>query len=131
MTSHLPSGQHPATVGQALQHVADHLERSDAFYGHGTDNAWDEALQMVLATCELPLDSGTGVLPHPIHPDAFARLQALLEQRITEHRPLPYLLGRAWFAGLEFLCDQRAIIPRSPIAELISHGFQPWLADLA
>ena len=83
-------------------------------------------MQLVLSVADLPLDSDDGVLPHPLDDEAFARLHALLQRRITEHLPTPYLLGRAWFAGLEFRCDQRAIIPRSPIAELILHDFQPW-----
>ncbi|RLA46334.1 MAG: 50S ribosomal protein L3 N(5)-glutamine methyltransferase [Gammaproteobacteria bacterium] len=118
--------QHPATVGQALQYCSETLEKSDVFFGHGTDNPWDEAVQLVLSVADLPQDSDNGVLPHPLNDEAFARLQELLQRRITEHLPLPYLLGRAWFAGLEFRCDQRAIIPRSPIAELILHDFQPW-----
>lgn len=109
-----------------MQYCSDALENSDVFFGHGTDNAWDEAAQMVLAVAELPLDSDDGVLPHPVDDKAIARLQELLNLRITEHIPLPYLLGRAWFAGLEFRCDPRAIIPRSPIAELILGGFEPW-----
>jgi ribosomal protein L3 glutamine methyltransferase len=117
---------HPHTVGQAMQYCSDVLESSDAFFGHGTDNAWDEAAQMVLAVADLPLDSDDGVLPHPFDDRAMARLRELLRRRITEHLPLPYLLGKAWFAGLEFRCDPRAIIPRSPMAELILHGFQPW-----
>jgi ribosomal protein L3 glutamine methyltransferase len=116
----------PQTVGQALQYCSDALENSDVFFGHGTDNAWDEAAQLVLSIADLPLDSDDDVLPHPLGDRAMARLQELLHRRITEHLPLPYLLGRAWFAGLEFRCDQRAIIPRSPIAELILSGFQPW-----
>ena len=116
----------PATVGQALQYCSDILAASDAYYGHGTDNPWDEAVQLVLAVVDLPLDSDDGVLPHPLEESAFQRIQGLLQRRIEEHIPLPYLLGRAWFAGLEFLCDERAIIPRSPIAELIQHDFQPW-----
>ncbi len=117
---------HPQTVGQALQYCSDALERSDVFFGHGTDNAWDEAAHMVLAIAELPLDSADGVLCQPLGDKAVARLQQTLHRRIAEHLPLPYLLGRAWFAGLEFHCDRRAIIPRSPIAELILNGFQPW-----
>jgi ribosomal protein L3 glutamine methyltransferase len=120
------SSKHPATVGQALQYCHETLENSDVYFGHGTDNAWDEAVQLVLSVADLPLDADDGVLPHPLDDEAFARMQALLQQRITEHLPLPYLMGRAWFAGLEFRCDQRAIIPRSPIAELILHDFQPW-----
>jgi ribosomal protein L3 glutamine methyltransferase len=116
----------PETVGQALQYCSTALQESDAFFGHGTDNPWDEAVQLVLAVTDLPLDSDDGVLPHPLNAAAFARVQELLRRRIEEHLPLPYLLGRAWFAGLEFACDQRAIIPRSPIAELILHDFQPW-----
>jgi len=118
--------EQPKTVGEALQYCASALEDSDVFFGHGTDNAWDEAVQLVLSVADLPANSGDGVLPHPLDSASFARLLALLERRISDHVPLPYLLGRAWFAGLEFLCDERAIIPRSPIAELILHDFQPW-----
>ncbi|RLA55276.1 MAG: 50S ribosomal protein L3 N(5)-glutamine methyltransferase [Gammaproteobacteria bacterium] len=117
---------HPVTVGQAMQYCSEALENSDVYFGHGTDNPWDEAVQMVLSIADLPLDSDDGVLPHTLDDKAFASLQALLQRRITERQPLPYLLGRAWFAGLEFRCDPRAIIPRSPIAELILHDFQPW-----
>jgi len=126
MDDNEPFSKHPATVGQALQYCSEALKNSDVYFGHGTDNPWDEAVQLVLSIADLPLDSDDGVLPHLLSDEAFARMQALLRRRITEHLPLPYLLGRAWFAGLEFRCDQRAIIPRSPIAELIQHDFQPW-----
>ncbi len=118
----------PLTVGQALDYCCHRLESSDLCYGHGTDNPWDEAVQLVLSVADLPLDADDGVLPHPFGEDAFARLQELLRQRIVERVPTPYLLGRAWFAGLEFICDRRAIIPRSPLAELILHDFRPWYA---
>jgi ribosomal protein L3 glutamine methyltransferase len=116
----------PQTIGQALQYCSEALENSDVFFGHGTDNAWDEAVQMVLSISELPIEAGEEVLPQSLGMEEMDRLQTLLERRIVEHFPLPYLLGRAWFAGLEFRCDQRAIIPRSPIAELILRDFQPW-----
>ena len=109
----------PQTVGEALQICEERLAAAGLYYGHGTDNPWDEAVQLVLAVVALPLDSGDGVLPHPVSETQWLRLCALLEKRIGERIPLPYLLGRAWFAGLEFCCDERAIIPRSPIAELI------------
>jgi len=124
-------GERPRTVGQALQYCTEALQSSDVCFGHGTDNPWDEAVQLVLSVADLPLDSGDGVLPHPLTEQAFARLDALLQRRISAHLPLPYLLGRAWFAGLEFRCDARAIIPRSPIAELILHEFQPWYSGPA
>ena len=116
----------PSTVGEALQYCSEALTASDVYFGHGTDNAWDEAVQLVLSVADLPIDSGDGVLPHPLNAAAQAGMETLLSQRIEQHTPLPYLLGRAWFAGLEFLSDPRAIIPRSPIAELILHQFQPW-----
>jgi ribosomal protein L3 glutamine methyltransferase len=116
----------PWTVGQALQYCSDALEDSEVYFGHGTDNAWDEAAQLVLSVARLPMDSDDGVLRQPLDAQSLVSIGQLLQRRIEEHLPLPYLLGRAWFAGLEFLCDQRAIIPRSPIAELIQNGFQPW-----
>lgn len=116
----------PGTVGQALEYCSEALASSDVVFGHGTDNPWDEAVQLVLAVADLPLDADSGVLPHPLPAGAFERIEQLLRRRIDEHLPLPYLLGKAWFAGLAFRCDQRAIIPRSPIAELIQRNFQPW-----
>lgn len=116
----------PPTVGAALEYCSEALAASDVYFGHGTDNAWDEAVQLVLSVADLPIDSGDGVLPHTLDTAAQARMEGLLRQRIEQHTPLPYLLGRAWFAGLEFLSDTRAIIPRSPIAELLLNQFQPW-----
>ncbi|MEJ2532180.1 MAG: 50S ribosomal protein L3 N(5)-glutamine methyltransferase [Halioglobus sp.] len=118
----------PATVGEALEYCAEALEASGACFGHGTDNAWDEAVQLVLAVANLPVDADDSVLPLALDEAQSARLQALLRRRTGERVPLPYLLGRAWFAGLEFRCDERAIIPRSPLAELILNDFRPWYA---
>jgi ribosomal protein L3 glutamine methyltransferase len=120
------SHNHPRTVGEALQYCSEVLENSAVYFGHGTDNAWDEAAQLVFFVAGLPLDSDDSVLRQTLSNDAVARLLSYLERRVKEKLPLPYLLHRAWFAGLEFYCDQRAIIPRSPIAELILGEFQPW-----
>lgn len=116
------------TVGEALDHCSRELEAGGVFFGHGTDNAWDEAVLLVLSVADLPLDSDNTVLSATLDAAANARLRDLLRRRVEERVPLPYLLGRAWFAGLEFRCDERAIIPRSPIAELILNGFRPWYA---
>jgi|TARA_R110002073_G_scaffold201516_5_gene360660 ribosomal protein L3 glutamine methyltransferase len=121
-----PLRDQPQTVGQALLFCSEALQNSDVFFGHGTDSAWDESVQLVLSVAGLPLDSSDDVLPDPLSPEGIARLRSLLGRRIEEHIPLPYLLGRAWFAGLEYRCDPRAIIPRSPIAELILAEFRPW-----
>ncbi|MFT4520342.1 MAG: ribosomal protein L3 glutamine methyltransferase [Halioglobus sp.] len=116
----------PTTVAEALQYANELLCNSDVYYGHGTDNPWDEAVQLVLSVAGLPVDSDDSVLSLPLSSEAEVRMKSLLEQRITQRIPLPYLLGRAFFAGLEFRCDQRAIVPRSPLAELILGQFQPW-----
>ncbi|MBT4522225.1 MAG: 50S ribosomal protein L3 N(5)-glutamine methyltransferase [Halieaceae bacterium] len=116
----------PATVGEALQYCARHLENSDAYFGHGTDNPWDEAVQLVLTVVGLPLESGDEVLPHAVTRATFDQLSSLLQRRIEDRVPLPYLLKRAWFAGLEFHCDERALVPRSPLGELLQCQFKPW-----
>jgi ribosomal protein L3 glutamine methyltransferase len=118
----------PLTIGEALTFCADVLEGSEVFFGHGTDNPWDEAVQLVLDVADIPLDSGDGVLPHPLTPSAWHRVCELLDRRVNDHVPLPYLLGKAWFAGLQLRCDKRAIVPRSPIAELLEQEFYPWYA---
>lgn len=114
------------TVGGALEQVAAELERHQVYCGHGTDNSWDEAVQLVLAVAGLPADSDDSVLGHSLDSARQERLQALLARRVDERVPLPYLLGWVHFAGLRLRCDSRAIIPRSPIAELILADFTPW-----
>ncbi len=116
----------PATVGEAIHYCHQALADSDACYGHGTDNAWDEAVQLVLSVADLPIDADEGVMSRRLDGAVQLGILRLLQRRIEERVPLPYLLGRAWFAGLEFRCDTRAIIPRSPLAELIFNDFLPW-----
>jgi ribosomal protein L3 glutamine methyltransferase len=116
----------PESVRSALEQVYSALDSADLFYGHGTDNAWDESVLLVLSACELPFDAAEEQLDTPMAPDAWDRALAWLRQRVEQRTPLPYLLGRAWFAGLELRCDRRALIPRSPLAELIQNDYRPW-----
>lgn len=117
--------QKPATLGAALQLCHRRLESAELFFGHGTDNAWDEAVQLVLGALDLPLDSDEDVLSRALVPGEWSTIARLLESR-ERGEPLAYLLGRAWYAGLEFLCDRRALVPRSPLAETIAGDFAPW-----
>jgi ribosomal protein L3 glutamine methyltransferase len=121
-----PGSQAPSTLGEAMERVADALQRSGAFFGHGTDNPWDEAVQLVLAAASLPADSDAGCTADPITAVQWQQAMAWLQARMRSATPLPYLTGRAWFAGHEFICDARALVPRSPLAELILDGYAPW-----
>lgn len=117
------------TIQQALDHVFHALEDvPDLYYGHGTDSAWDEAVQMVLFVAGLPHDSGEEVLSNVLTLEQSQHLETLLRERIKKHVPLPYLTHEAWFAGLPFYVDQRVIIPRSPFAEWIENRFSPWIS---
>ncbi len=109
----------------------DELLKADLHFGHGTDNAWDEAVCLVLHVAGLSPNADTTALTQALPAPAVERIVRLLQRRVSEHLPLPYLLGRAWFAGLEFLCDERALVPRSPLAELIARKFAPWYAGPA
>jgi len=115
------------TVTDLVRWGAVRLDDAGVAFGHGTDNAVDEAIALVLHAAGL----------RPGYPEALnaARLTTrerraavdLIVRRIRERIPAPYLAGRAWFAGLELTCDTRALVPRSPIAEWIERGFEPWL----
>ena len=96
------------------------------FYGHGTDNAWDEAVALVLGATGFADDDT--VLRNTVSESGVRKILTLAERRVAERIPLPYLLGRCWFAGFEFLVEPGVIIPRSPTAELIINQFKPWLA---
>lgn len=115
------------TITDFVRWGASRFAEADLHYGHGTDNPVDEALVLVRHALHLGHD-----LPPEFYAarltDAEKRaVVELLERRITERVPAPYLTGEAWFAGLPFFVDRRVLIPRSPFAELIDNGFEPWL----
>ena len=106
------------------------LDAAGVWCGHGTDNTWDEAVQLVLYAAGLPADAPATAAEHPLDDAGVRRLDGLLRQRIDERVPLPYLTGEAWFAGLQFACDRRALVPRSPLAELIMENYRPWYTGI-
>jgi len=115
-----------ATVGELIDAIAARFDAAGLVYGHGTDNPGDEAAWLVFAVLGLGFGDESAAA-REVPADARARIDALAGRRIAERRPLAYLLGRAWFAGLEFEIDERVLVPRSPLAELIEERFSPWL----
>jgi ribosomal protein L3 glutamine methyltransferase len=115
------------TVADLIGHGARAFERAGLAFGHGTDNATDEAAALVFHA--LDLDHAEAESAYVQRPGAaeVERVLALFAQRIERRVPAAYLMGRMWFAGLEFEVDERVIVPRSPFAELIHAGFEPWI----
>lgn len=97
------------------------------WFGHGNATAWDEASQLVLNAVHLPWDTDPAVLDARLTRAEKERVLEFLRQRVELRRPLPYITGEAWFMGLPFNVDERVLIPRSPIAQLIETEFKPWL----
>ena len=122
----------PVNVAELIQTVADTFASSDLVYGHGTDNAWDEAAYLVFAAMNLDHSIAAAEYQQVVPADCLERVQTLTIRRIRERVPVAYLVKQAWFAGLEFFVDERVLVPRSPIAELIQARFAPWIeADRA
>jgi ribosomal protein L3 glutamine methyltransferase len=103
------------------------MRRARVFFGHGTDNARDEAAELVFFAARLSHGLGSSVYGNSLTARASARIDALLSARIERRIPLAYLTRRAFFAGLELYVDERVLVPRSPIAELIESRFAPWV----
>lgn len=97
-------------------------------FGHSHDNALDEATHLVLHSLHLPPDLSPAYGQARLLREEKEQILALFQRRIDERVPAAYLTGEAWFANLSFKTDKRALVPRSPIAELILNGFEPWLA---
>lgn len=116
------------TVRDFVRWGASRFTEAGLWFGHGTDNAWDEAVVLVCAALRLPLDSGARALDARLLRSEKQLVLEYLERRVTERVPAPYITGEAWFAGLKFQVDERVLVPRSPFAELIEQGFSPWLA---
>jgi ribosomal protein L3 glutamine methyltransferase len=125
-----------AVITSRLRTLRDHIRWAvsrfhgeDLFYGHGTDNAWDEARQLVLGALHLPWEISDAYLDCNLEDDELVNLQRLIKRRIDDRVPTAYLLGEAWFCGMSFIVDERVLIPRSPIGELIENRFEPWLGQ--
>lgn len=115
-----------STIRELVDWGSRMLDESGVFYGHGTDNAYDEALSLVLYALELDYSISEQELERTLSVEQQSRVKAVLHQRIETRRPAPYITGRIWFAGIELEIDESALIPRSPIAELIENRFEPW-----
>ncbi len=116
-----------ASIIDFIRYGASRFSAAGLTFGHSHDNPIDEATHLVLASLHLPPDIppayGTGRLTAEERDNVLA----LIERRVSERLPVAYLVGETWFAGLKFKSDRRALVPRSPIAELIESGFAPWL----
>ena len=119
------------TVLDFIRLGASRMNRAGVYFGHGTDNAWDESAQLVMHVLNLPWDSTPQILSSRLLPSEKNQILDLFENRIEKRIPAPYLIGEAWFCGLPFNVDSRVLVPRSPIASLIEQGFQPWLGDIS
>lgn len=117
------------TVELWVRRCAARMDDAGLYFGHGTDNALDEAAWLVLHVLGAPLDGNFDAWNSKVGVGDTVRIQALLDERISSRQPLAYLLGEAWFCGLPFRVGPGALVPRSPIAELILDGFQPWLGN--
>jgi ribosomal protein L3 glutamine methyltransferase len=103
------------------------FRRAGLVFGHGTDNARDEAVFLVFHALGLPFKVDDRTLDTPVPASAAADVERLVQRRIDERRPAAFLTGRMWFCGHEFAVDERVLVPRSPIGELINQQFAPWL----
>ena len=121
--------QHFQTIADFLRFGLSQANMQPLHFGHGTDNAWDDILTLVLGCLKLPHDVSPVLLHARLTDSEKAMLCEQLEQRILARVPVPYLTNEAHFCDLTFYVDERVLIPRSPIAELIRHQFAPWIEE--
>jgi ribosomal protein L3 glutamine methyltransferase len=115
-----------------VEQLFSRFEQADLYYGHGTDNPWDEAVYLVFTVLNIAFEqddaNAKALEARELSETELQHIQALAEQRINHRVPMAYLVKQAWFAGLPFYVDERVLIPRSPIAELILHQYEPLIS---
>ncbi|NTS75329.1 50S ribosomal protein L3 N(5)-glutamine methyltransferase [Catenovulum sp. SM1970] len=116
-----------STVFDMVRWTVSRFNENQVFFGHGTDNAWDEAFYLVLYALNLPFEGGKDLYPAKLTRSEREVIVELVTERINKKIPLAYLTNQAWFNGLPFYVDERVLVPRSPIGELINKQFEPWV----
>jgi ribosomal protein L3 glutamine methyltransferase len=118
------------TLVECIEQQSARLTQAGVSFGHGTTNAFDEAVWLVLWQLELPLDDLDGVARRELTPAERLRIESLIDARIATRKPAAYLTGEAWLQGVPFTVDERVIVPRSLIAEVITDGtLDAWLSE--
>ncbi|MCL1886664.1 MAG: 50S ribosomal protein L3 N(5)-glutamine methyltransferase [Betaproteobacteria bacterium] len=117
------------TIRDLLRLAVTRFNQAGLFFGHGSSNAFDEAVYLILSSLSLPPDKLEPFLDAKLTPEEIGRIRMLIDRRISERIPAAYLTNEAWLQGYRFYVDKRAIIPRSFIAELIIEQFMPWVEN--
>ncbi len=130
MLHHFDHTNELQTVRDWLRFTVSAFNEAKLSFGHGSANAYDEAAYLILHTLHLPLDTLNPFLDARLIADEKNALLALLKQRVDERIPVAYLTHEAWLGDFSFYVDERVIVPRSFIAELIQEQFTPWIADM-
>ena len=118
------------SIRDFIRWAASRFNEAGLFFGHGSDNALDEAMHLVFQVLQLPWELPESYMDCRLSLQEQQQVANLIERRITERKPLAYLVNQAWFCGQPYYVDERVLVPRSPIAELIQQQFQPWLGDV-
>jgi ribosomal protein L3 glutamine methyltransferase len=117
------------TVRDLVRYGVSRLNAARVALGHGSDNAWDESVYLVLHALHLPLDTLDPFLEARVLPSERAAVLDLIDRRVADRVPAAYLTHEAWLRGHRFYVDERVIVPRSPIAELLDTGLSPWVQE--
>jgi ribosomal protein L3 glutamine methyltransferase len=122
------ASQYLSTVRDLHRFAVSRFNAAELFYGHGTDNAWDEAAYLILSTLKLPLDRLEPMYDAKLMPEELAQVLSVLKERVDTRKPAAYLTKEAWLGEYKFYVDERTIVPRSFIAEIIREGgLTPWI----
>ena len=118
------------TIRDYIRWSISEMTANHVYFGHGSDSMWNEAVHLVLSAINVSHDIDSNMVGSRLLTEEKKTIIDYIYQRACLRKPLPYILKKAWFAGMEFDIDERVIIPRSPIAELIRNEFSPWINDI-
>ncbi len=115
------------SVEDLIRRIAKRFDEAELNYGHGTDNPVDEAAWLVFGCLDLGHEDAEAAYGREVADEDIDEIERLVSRRIDKRLPLAYLINEAWFAGQRFYVDERVLVPRSPLAEIINERFEPWV----